>query len=251
LAYVEYAAEKDSDPTDPANWAPANPGLGIRVTEEWIREVEFGVLELTDFARERLGLWDDDENAGERVIPIADWVACEDDKTGPTEPLAFALDVSPDRQWASFAVSGESGRGGIHIEVVDHRPGTDWLVARAKELQERWKGALAVASGSPAASLLLDLEKAGVNVVEVSTAEHAQACGQFYDAAIEHRLKHLGQPELAVAVGGADRKYSGDSWLWARRTSAVDISPLVAVTLAKWAFEQLPAVEAFPMFGVT
>jgi hypothetical protein len=42
----------------------------------------------------------------------------------------------------------------------------------------------------------------------------------------------LGTPELKAALKGASKRSLGDSWAWARKSSAVDISPLVAVTLA-------------------
>jgi hypothetical protein len=38
-----------------------------------------------------------------------------------------------------------------------------------------------------------------------------------------------------AAVRGAVTRPLGDSWVWSRKSSAVDISPLVAVTLAHWA----------------
>ena len=237
LTYIEYCASHDADQSDPAVWAQANPAMGIRISEEAISD-EVDALG-TEFARERLGIWDDSEG-GERVIPAADWEACLDVKSGPVGPVAFALDVSPSRTSAAFAVAGEAGSGGTHVEVVDHLPGTDWLVARAKELQAKWGGSLAVGAGSPAASLLVELEQAGVKVLEVSTPDHAKACGNLYDAVLQRTLRHLGQPELEAAVRGADRKFSGDTWLWSRRASTVDITPLVAATLAKWAFDQTP-----------
>jgi phage terminase large subunit-like protein len=243
VAYIEYSADPDCDPSDPRSWAEANPNLGVRITEEWIRDVEVGLLG-DQFARERLGLWDDTERSGDPVIAEADWSACRDEKSGPVGPVCFALDVSPSRTFAAFAVAGSAGRGGPHVEVVDYRPGTDWLVARAKELHGKWGGQLAVASGSPAASLLVELEAANVPVLEVSTSEHAQACARFFDATVQHALRHLGQFELDRAVDGAERKFFGDSWLWARRQSSVDISPLVACTLALWAYEQAPPPSA-------
>jgi hypothetical protein len=53
-------------------------------------------------------------------------------------------------------------------------------------------------------------------------------------------LRHIWQTELNAAVFGADRKFYGDAWLWARRTSSADISPLVAATLAKRLFDTAP-----------
>ena len=49
---------------------------------------------------------------------------------------------------------------------------------------------------------------------------------------------HLGQSELDAAVANADRRNYDDAWLWSRRTSETDISPLVAVTLAHWVARQ-------------
>ena len=50
------------------------------------------------------------------------------------------------------------------------------------------------------------------------------------------RLRHRGERELTIAIDGAARRPLGDSFAWSRKSSAVDISPLVAVTLAAWAF---------------
>ncbi len=244
VVYSEYCADKDDDQGSREAVAKANPSLGIRLDEEVV-ESERGSL-LDEFARERLGIWDDTEDAGS-IISTAQWLACEDRKSGPGGELSFALDVSKTRSVAAFAVAGESARGGTHIELVDYRPGTDWLVERARELQDRWDGALAVAGGSPAATRLPELEQAGVNVTVIASGEHAQACGAFYDAVTQCDIKHLGQVELAAAVQGADRKFSGDSWLWSRRTSMTEISPLVAVTLAFWVARQ-NAKEVVPFF---
>jgi hypothetical protein len=39
-------------------------------------------------------------------------------------------------------------------------------------------------------------------------------------------------------VGGARRRRMRDAWAWSRDSVSVDISPLVAVTLALWGFEE-------------
>lgn len=260
-AYFEYSADPDlTDLNDRDAWAQANPGLGIRIAESFIEETERGSMSDEMFARERLSISDDlpDEDS-DRVIPKAVWNACKDEKSGPVGQVSFALDVRPERDWSSIATvadgppilnpNGDIERETVHLEIVDRRPGTGWLVSRALELQEKWGGLLAVSAGSPAASLLDDLAAAGVNVVEVSNADHAVACGQLFDAITEGRVKHLGQPELDAAAAGADRKFTGDAWLWSRRLSQVDITPLVAVTLAKWLHDQRPAVAPFVMVG--
>ncbi len=241
LAYFEWCAANVDGLDDRDAWAKSNPALGIRISEEFVaRELE--ALGPEEFARERLGIWSEDDGRADRVIPAESWAACADVKSGPVGPLSFALDVSPDRAWSTIAVAAASGRGGVHVEITgdedvfDHRPGTGWLVARAVELQGKWGGKFAVAKGSPAWSLETDLTDAGIELEPVSPEEHAQACGDLFDAIVDRKVRHLDQPELNTAVAGGDRRYYGDAWLWSRKTSTVDISPLVAATLARALF---------------
>src|SRR5690606_24824701 len=95
-----------------------------------------------------------------------------------------------------------------------------------------------VDGGGPAGSLIPALEDEdtglGITVVQPKTREIGQACGQFYDAVAEQTLSHLDQAPLASALAGAQKRPLGDAWAWSRRIPSVDISPLVAATLAKW-----------------
>lgn len=244
LAYFEWCAAKDCDLDDPAAWADANPAMGLRIPEEFVENERSALGD--EFPRERLGIWDDSEGGG-GVIDAGAWAACKNDKSGVVGAESFALAISPSRDWASFGAAGAGGLGGVHVELVDRRPGTQWVVDRAKRLQETWpRSVLAIALGSPAASFLPALEQAGVHVLEVSTADHAKASGNFYDAVVQGALRHLGQPELTIAVDGADRRFLGETWLWSMRLSTVDISPLDAVTLAKWAHDQHQPVMGAP-----
>jgi hypothetical protein len=61
---------------------------------------------------------------------------------------------------------------------------------------------------------------------------HAHACGQFFDAAVTDRVRHLGQTPLEVALAGATKRSFGDLWLWSRKDLSTDVCPLVAATLA-------------------
>jgi hypothetical protein len=190
------------------------------------------------------------------VISQAAWAAVADPESEIVGRVAFALDVAPDREYASIAVAGRRADGLLHAEitgrtVLDHRPGTDWIVPRAKELVEAWKPvAFVVDPASPAGSLITKLEAAGITVTSTSAREHAQACGAFYDAVVKpkeahedwaSKLRHLDQAPLNTALAGAEKRTLGDAWAWARRTATSDISPLVAATLALWGLETVPA----------
>jgi phage terminase large subunit-like protein len=57
LAFLEWSADDGDDPAALATWAKANPGLGIRITGEYIAR-EMAALGPDAFARERLSIGD-------------------------------------------------------------------------------------------------------------------------------------------------------------------------------------------------
>jgi hypothetical protein len=248
LAYFEWSVNPHLDECppgctehdgadDPASWAKANPSLGYLITPEFVRNERASLGASGIFERERLGVGDypSDEADTWQVIGEDAWRALAAAESTPSDPVAFAIDMTPERSHAAIAVAGE-WRGGTHVEVVDHRPGTGWILERAADLHEKWHPRCwVIDAAGPAGSLIADLEeRLGVEVVQTKGRDVAAACGQFYDAVAEQTLSHLDQAPLAAALAGAQKRTLGDAWAWARRIVSVDISPLVAATLAKW-----------------
>jgi len=242
LAYFEWSVDAELErigpdvATDPQSWATANPALGIRISEEHVSH-ELASMAARTFAVERLGIgaWPSTDPDAARVIPLDLWTELTDPASVVRDPVAFAFDVTPDRSRSAIGVAGRRPDNKWHVEVIEHRQGTDWLPERLAELVKKHKpgGVFCDATG-PAASLLPELKALNVDVTPVSAKEHGQACGMFYDAALQGNIRHLGQPELAAALDGAKKRPLGDAWAWSRKTSSVDISPLVAVTIAMW-----------------
>jgi hypothetical protein len=235
VCYFEWAAPVGADPADPATWRACMPALGHTVTEARIA-AEFERLELADFCRAYLNWWPGEIPADWLVISEDDWHALADPLSAPVDPVAFAADVTPDRSAAAIGVAGLRADGLEHCEVVDHRPGTSWVVPRLVDLHGRWKPcAVVVDDTGPAGSLVAPLEAAGVEVVKPTTKARAAADSGFYDAVTDSRsLRYVPRPALDAAVAGAATRPLGDSWAWARKGLSVDICPLVAVSLARW-----------------
>jgi hypothetical protein len=98
--------------------------------------------------------------------------------------------------------------------------------------------ATVIDKSSPAGSLIPDLEAAGVDVLSPTQQQLAGACGDFLDVTYRGDLRHLDDPALAAAAKGVTKRDVGDGgFAWARKSTAVDISPLVAGTLALWGFK--------------
>lgn len=247
------------DPADPRSWAKANPGLGIRITQDYVAR-EKPAMGPAVFNRERLGVGDYPSNSADTWSVIGEdaWRALGDGSSRPADPVAFAVDTTPERSHSAICVAGTNGDA-THIEVVDHRPGTGWVSERLAELVEKWKPcAVVIDEGGPAGSLIPAVRRAlaededgpGLREDEVDdllvipkTRQVAAACGQFFDGVAEQMIVHLDQAPLATALAGADKRPIGDGWAWARRGVGVDISPLMGVTLAAWGLAERADAE--------
>lgn len=231
LAYLEWSIDPDvDDRADPASWAKANPGLGIRISGEFLAN-EIETLPVAEFDRECLGVPDEPASANDLISP-KEWAALCDEASECARPVAMSLDVNPERTAGGFAVAGPRPDGVVHVELIDRRPGLDWVVGRAKELQGRWRLPIMVAASGPAMALVDALRAAGVTVDVIPADELSRWLGVLIDAVHHQTLAHLGQQPLDAAVKAAVVATRGDVGWWSRRRSSADISPLVAVTIA-------------------
>ena len=244
LAYFEWSAGPDSAVDDREAWALANPAMGIRIAEEFI-DREFAALPLTEFRRERLGVWDDEAAGSDWVIPIEAWQACADPASEVEDPVVFAADVSLDRAWSSISVAGSRADGVPAVEVVDYRRGTSWVAPRLAELVQR-HGALGIGldPGGPSGSLIPELENLGVPLILMSARDIAQACGAFYDAVASGALRHRDQAELTAAVSSARKRPLGDAWAWSRKEAVSEITTLISATVALRAYSEATSGRA-------
>ena len=178
------------------------------------------------------------------MIESAWWAAA-----GEPEPIedgdlvtTVGIDMPPDRTVVSvgMAVCERDARDRRHVELAHYEAtsgGVDWLV---DWLAERWDStvaAVAIDRHSPAATLVEPLREAGVKVTVTSAADLVVACAGFADGVRDGHVSHYNQQPLDVAVANGVRRNIGDGggWAWNRRFDDVDVSPLVAVTLADWA----------------
>jgi hypothetical protein len=233
-AFFEWSAGDDDDPDDEATWRRCMPALGARVSVETIRSERLSMPD-PSFRRAYLNQWPVARH--ESVFAEADWLKCQDGLSQPSGLLGFAIDMPPDRSSAAVGVCGLNAAGRLHGEVVERRDGSAWVADRVAELASRWSSPVAVDPVGPASSLIEPLRQRGVDVIVVGLREHAQAAGFLFDAVRNGEFAHIGQPVLSEAVLSARQRQVGDVWLWARGKGGVDVSPLVAVTLAARAFQ--------------
>ena len=258
LFYAEWSIEphddyctRDCDQHDDAESLDAlfksNPGLGLihsNGTGLTLEAVEFerrGMSEI-EFRRERLGIGTYPAPAdGWAVIPRRWWELTTVSNPHRPSGVCFGVDTTPGREMSAIAVAGtldSSGAG--YVELVDHRPGTSWVLGRARELDRRWgPGVIFVIDPRAAAgSLIDDFESSDLTVERLNAQQTAQAFGQFYDDVRDNKLSHADDRELTKALAGAATRKLGDGQAWDRQHIAVDICPLVAYTFAWWGWRQ-------------
>ncbi|MGP4084168.1 terminase large subunit domain-containing protein [Streptomyces sp. KR55] len=248
-AYFEWYAPEDMDRADPATWRATLPALGHTVTEAIIA-AELEKMDPAEFDRAYLNRTRKPTPPTDPNVPKGKWPGLVDKDSKPVaSSVALAIDVSQDRTRAAISAASLRPDGKVHLEVVAYRPGTDWVVPAVARLHKLWSPvAVAVAaSGAPASSLIDDLVAAGIDVPKdkdhpergdlavMRSGDIIEACGQMADAMNQGTARHIDQVPLTAAVNGARTRRNGDAWTLDRTSSLVDISPLCAVTFARWA----------------
>jgi hypothetical protein len=177
-----------------------------------------------------MGDWPPTDASVSGLFDVKHWASLAGDVE--LEEPTLSLDVSPIRTWATIMGAKRVGDK-VQIGLVAREAGTGWIVGRLLELIEELRPERIVCDDrGPAASLLDELEEAGITVETIGTVEYTRACGMFFDAVEQGTIVHDGDPALEAAVRGAAQRTLADAWAWSRKHSRSDITPLVAATIA-------------------
>lgn len=153
--------------------------------------------------------------------------------------VAFGAEISEDRKLCAIVAAGRSvaDAAKIVVDLMWYEPPAG-AVQRLDELYMRHDPVgVVVDPRSQSGTLIRPLADAGIIVMPVSTADVAVAHGEFLDLVSDGVLEHLGQRALTEAVRAAQQRPLAGAQAWERRVPT-DQSPLVAATLAVWAFRR-------------
>lgn len=226
--------------------AHANPAWGIRLNAKVMAVLRRRLGE-EGFARECGGIWPT-ARAGRSIDP-ARWAELADTESRRAGDVALGVDIAPGRDWAAIGLYGPRADQLGHVQLLDYRAGTDWIVPRLVELRTVLDPiAVGMARGTYA-SLKPELDGAGFrppqdpamprrgDLAVLSATDMAAACGQTIDAVRQGTLRQVPAAQLDAAVAGARTRQLGDTVAWSRKSAEVDITPLVATpTEARWAY---------------
>ena len=209
LAYLEYGAKwracesrsclhSEGTPgcalDDRDLWWQANCALWAgRILEESIEDMRKS-MPPDEFMREFLSWWEDPESLG-GALSVARWAELADPNATRADPVAFGLDLSGDRDvW--IAVAWQRADGHVHAMLTNDGNALPprLAVSECVRLQSEWGGAVATSAFGD------ELEKAGVQVMDITAAEFAVGCGAVADAITDGTIRHGNQPALNTAV---------------------------------------------------
>lgn len=249
LTWIEYGAPDGPmpDPEDIDLLYAANPALGL-VHANGAHGLQMDVIsdEKADlspegYARERLGWWGrGPEKANKGVIDLERWGEMKV-KAGAPSVAQITVHTSPDQKWTSIALASEYD-GGRVLVLVDRHEGTN-VLADIKSLVAKLDETVEVALTTTTKFLSPRLTRAKIEHEVLTPGEVGAGCLAFQDMARLKGLAHVNQQVLNDAVANATTRYVGETQQWDQRNRALEISALVAASVAA---QRLSAITAKP-----
>jgi hypothetical protein len=241
--WFEWSAPDDADPTDEDVWRATIPTLGATdgIGLEFLR-AEAESMRLDDFRREYLCV-----HTARPVAAVIDphvWARLPSDELDAGSRVVLAVDAALDRDVSSVVAAGELDNGLIAVEVIEQRHGSEWVAGYVAEVARRHHAPVVVDAYGPLSAVIGQLGRiGGVRVRPVRIGQVVDAAAGFCDLVASRRIAHMRDPRLDDAVANVTRRKVGDRWKFAR-SADVDVSALVAASLAAWAAQRFlePAI---------
>lgn len=252
LGLFEWSAPMGSDPTDPLALRQANPNMGTHpegnhpenVLGSAYRAKNKGGEELTGFQTEVLCIR---VRNLDPAIDEAKWIACGDKARGDAPVVSMAhlrgrvalcLEIAEDEMHASLLAAAKQDDGRIRVMVAKTWDGAEAtknlrqdLVAEIRRINPRVFGWI---PGGPAAAVGAELfayrndarlrrKVVGrVRIVEIKS-ERPAVCMGLAEQVKSLEIAHSDDEMLLAQIGGSQRKWTGDTWVFERKdTGHVD-----------------------------
>lgn len=261
LGYRDWGLDGDLDKLDdidfddPANYWATNPALCTgRVTIPKIKKLQ-KMLGRRGFGRECFGLWPK-RREGAGAFDLKKWAAMLDEESRRVGDVAIAVDIEPARDYAAIGLAGTREDELEHWQVVDFRPGVDWLIARLVELKTVLQPVTIAMGSGTFKSLETALKKVKLTPPEdpekpkrgdlmvLTHPEMSAATGQAIDVVNNRKARHKGQEALNDAVRDTKVRRTTDSITFSRKDENSRTSPIVTVAEARFGLHtRLPQLD--------
>lgn len=240
--YIEFSAERGSNPDDRSQLAKANPSYPHRTSESSIQRMKKLLGSEENFLREAYGIWDE-ILAETKPINYARWLGLAVTADGvPDEGRkAFGVKFSVDGSEVALSVALRPVDGPIHVEAIRSEPmgsGTSWPIDFLAERRDT-TAQIVIDGKSGSGALVNDLRDAGVRnkklVIIPSLDQVVTAHSMMKQAIDEGTLSHIAQHQLDKQVEHALKRKIGTSggYGW-QAPDGGSVTLFEASTLAHW-----------------
>lgn len=238
IAWLEWAADLGDDPALEYTRWKANPAWHTRINHE-IVQGEFDTYAPDEFARDRLGIWDDVTQMGKAFTKSA-WkcLAAEEPAEGV---LVYGVKFSADGSGVAVSAAVRPDEGPVFVKPIKQAnmgEGTQWLV---DWLAERHSGAAQIVIDGKAGvgHLISALQDAGVRnkrlIITPTVNQVKSAHSMFEQGVFTGTLAHPGVEAFDEQVLGArKRKIGTDGGFGWEAEEGKTVVALDAATLALW-----------------
>ena len=221
--WIEWAATEIGDPTDVDRWYRYNPGMGLRLTEDWTRR-ESQHLRDDGFARERLGWWSSDSTYI-HALPAGAWEECGTDDASDVPQdgeEAYGVKFDPNGNNAALSAAVLMPDGRVYVELISLRDithGTGWLTDFLVKNHENplskgvWMDGKGVADNMQS-RLHYDFKIPRSWCHVCSTQNITSISEQFKELVASHKILHYNQYELTNSAIHASRRKIGNYGGW-------------------------------------
>lgn len=259
--------DPEADPLDRTVWAAANPGLGDILDEEDMVAQQPPKTPEQEFRTKRLNTFTPVEDFW---LPFGEWEKCQVGEHDPVArlhdldaklPVAVGTDVAIYHDASAVYVAQQQGERVVvrgRVWENPHQPGTvmhsDWRMPRdeikqyLRELRKLFPvpavkiddravpGPAYVYDKYGLAGTELDLElEGGFALIPINQQSGwmVEASRRFYEAVIEHRIAHDGDPTLAAHLRNVVPRQVGESgWRLEKASRNRKIDAAVAAVMA-------------------
>jgi len=194
------------------------------------------VLSREDFCRAYLNIKPEGKKLN-LAIELSQWSECQVKESEIVGVPSIAVDLPPNENEDSLIVAaGANPSGKWLLDVIDSRPGDDWIIDRLRQLRERHGvQAITLEQGSRSGALVPDLLADNWSVDALPLRKVKEAAGALRLAVGSGEVAHLGHMDLDLAVSNAGQiiKGEGGGWRFGKAMAAgPSISALVAASMA-------------------
>lgn len=231
---------------DPRTWAKTMPSMGIRrergpngATAHFLGEMMAG-METWDFDREFLGVGDYPEPDGWSVFSAELWNTLADRGArgaGAPDVLSVGVELEWDRSAASVSIVGRRPDGRMHVEMIETRPGYEWVPEYCKALKKNRRPVRIVVDPKGPADVVVPGLRAAVGnrILHLATLDEFKTwCATFLGMIQRAEIRHLAQPTLDAAVKHTKKRAldGGLRYVWERADVSGPVAPFNAATMA-------------------